>query len=79
MTIEQLHEAYDIEPFRPFTVHLDDGRRIPVRTRWCMCIAPDGTEFIVQRPKERYNVIELARVAKVEFKANGGGRKTRKR
>jgi hypothetical protein len=33
MTIEQLRNAYDAQPFRPFVSHLADGRAIPVSVR----------------------------------------------
>lgn len=31
MTIEKLRDFYYAQPFRPFVIHLADGREIPVR------------------------------------------------
>ena len=40
MTIEQLRKFYDAQPFKPFVMHLADGRAIPVMHREFMASAP---------------------------------------
>lgn len=30
MTIEQVRNFYNVQPFQPFIIHLADGRQIPV-------------------------------------------------
>ena len=42
MTIEQLRKFYDAQPFKPFVMHLADGRAIPVMHREFMASAPSG-------------------------------------
>jgi hypothetical protein len=29
MTIDQIRRLYEAQPFRPFTMHLADGRQLP--------------------------------------------------
>jgi hypothetical protein len=31
MTIEQVRNLYNAQPFQPFVIHLADGRHVPVR------------------------------------------------
>ena len=42
MTIEQMRAAYDAKPFRPFVIHLADGRAVPVNHREFIMAAPSG-------------------------------------
>jgi hypothetical protein len=67
MTIEQLREAYNHQPFRPFTIHLADGRSIPVKHREFLASAPSGRTIIVYQDGDRFNVIDLLLVTDLEF------------
>jgi hypothetical protein len=80
MTIERLQEFYNAEPFRPFVMHLADGREIPVHHRDFMASVPSGRTIVVMQPDESINIIDLLLVTDVEFKSvtNGNG-KRRKR
>jgi hypothetical protein len=42
MTIEQVKQLYNSAPFKPFIIHLADGRRIPVKHREFMATSPSG-------------------------------------
>lgn len=81
MTIERLREVYDAQPFRPFVLHLADGREIPVVHREFMITAPSGRTVVVMQPDEQLNIIDLLLVTDVEIKlaksknGNGKGRK----
>ncbi len=68
MTIEQLKQAYEATPFRPFILHLADGRQLTVRSREFMAAAPSGRTIIVYQPDDSYNVIDLLLVTDLEFK-----------
>ncbi len=79
MTIDQMRTAYDQQPFRPFVIHLADGRAIPVRHREFIMAAPSGRTMIVYQPDDSWNVIDLLLVTDLEFETapNGKSRKRR--
>lgn len=70
MTIEQLREAFHHEPFRPFTLHLADGRAIPVPSREMIMPAPNGRTLAVYVDDDRLNIIDLLLVTDLEFQLN---------
>ncbi|HUY34123.1 MAG TPA: hypothetical protein VMV69_15350 [Pirellulales bacterium] len=80
MTIERLREAYQAQPFRPFTIHLADGRQIPVLHRDFVMAVPSGRTVIVCQPDDSLNIIDLLLVTDLEFRlANGSSRQRRKK
>ena len=79
MTAEQLRTAYHAEPFRPFVLHLADGRKIPVPHRDFIMAAPSGRTIVVCQPDETFNIIDMLLVTDLEFKPQGSNGKKRKR
>jgi hypothetical protein len=79
MTIERLKELYESQPFRPFVIHLADGRAVPVHHRDFIMAVPSGRTIIVAQPDDTVNIIDLLLVTDVELKAgrNGAGKKRR--
>jgi hypothetical protein len=77
MTIEQLRNVYDSKPFRPFVIHLADGRQIPVLSREFMLTAPSGRTIVVYQPDDTLNLIDLLLVTDLEFHppSNGSSRR----
>jgi hypothetical protein len=73
MTIERLKELYDAQPFKPFLLHLADGREIPVRHRDFIMAAPSGRTIVVMQPDDSLNIIDLLRVTDVELKLTRNG------
>jgi hypothetical protein len=59
MTIEQLRNVYNAQPFQPFLIHLADGRHVPVRHRDFIMPAPSGRTVIVYQPDDSFNIIDL--------------------
>ncbi len=76
MTIDQLRTVYDQQPFRPFVLHLADGRQIPVLHREFMLTYPNGRTIIVVQPDDSTSIIDLLLVTDIELKtlapASGG-------
>jgi hypothetical protein len=68
MTIRQIKELYHAAPFRPFVIHLADGRQIPVRHREFMATAPSGRTIIVYEADDSFNVIDVLMVTSLEVK-----------
>lgn len=77
MTIEKLRSLYDAQPFRPFVIHLADGRAVPVHHREFIMTAPSGRTVVVMQPDDTINIIDLLLVTDVELKpaANGSGKR----
>jgi hypothetical protein len=67
VTIEQLRNAYSAQPFRPFIIHLADGREIPVRHREFMMAVPSGRTVVVCQPDDTLNIIDLPLVTDLEI------------
>lgn len=79
LTIEQLRNFYDAQPFRPFVMHLADGRSIPVMHREFMASAPSGRTITVYQPDDTLNVIDLLLVTDLEVKSTTNGSRRRRR
>lgn len=74
MTIEQIRRLYEAQPFRPFTMHLADGRQLPVVHREFMASAPSGRTVIVYQPDDSFNVVDLLLVTDLEVKSEDGSK-----
>ena len=77
MTIEQLRNLHNAQPFRAFVIHLADGRAIPVHHREFMMTVPSGRTVIVCQPDDTVNIIDLLLVTDLELApaVNGKGRR----
>jgi len=67
MTIQQLHGAIRAQPFRPFVIHLADGRKVPVTHPESIAINPSGRTTVVVRPDDGWNVVDLLLVTDLDF------------
>ena len=67
MTIEQLKGALTARPFRPFIVHMADGRTLPVRHPDYCLLSPSGrTAFVFQTPDE-FSIVDLLLMTEVDL------------
>jgi hypothetical protein len=78
MTIEQVRKIYEDTPFRPFVIHLADGREIPVHHREFIMSAPSGRTLFVCQPDDTLNIIDLLLVTDLEVKPLANGTKRRR-
>ncbi len=79
MTIEQLRNIYNAQPFKPFVIHLADGREIPVRHREFIMPVPSGRTVVVSQPDDTLNIIDLLLVTDLEIVPEGNGPRKRRR
>jgi hypothetical protein len=79
MTIEQIRQFYDAQPFQPFVIHLADGREIPVLGREFMMRAPNGRTIAVYQADNTANFIDLLLVTDLEVKPASNGARRRRR
>lgn len=63
---EELRRRYHTEPFRPFTIVLDDSARIIVKQRLRFGIAPSGSFIIAVLPNGDFTTASIARIVAIE-------------
>lgn len=80
MTIEQLQAVYNARPFRPFELHLGDGRSIPVQHRDFMMTVPRGRTIVVAETDGRLHILDLLLVTDIDISpaTSNGSRKCRR-
>jgi hypothetical protein len=59
MTIEQLRAVHMVQPFRPFTIHLADGRSLFVSHREFLSQSQSGRTAIVSTPDDSHGIVDL--------------------
>jgi hypothetical protein len=69
MTAEQFRATREANPFRPFTIHLADGRTYTVAHRDFVSQSPAGRTVIVYRPDESFSIVDLYLVTELEVHA----------
>jgi hypothetical protein len=65
MTVEQLRSLREANPFRPFTIHLADGRSWRVGHRDYLSMSPGGRTVIVYSQGEAFSFLDLLLVTEV--------------
>jgi hypothetical protein len=77
VTIEQIRNLYNAQPFQPFVIHLADGRQVPVHHREFIMAVPSGRTIFVAQPDDTVNIIDLLLVTDLELKpaSNGPGKR----
>jgi len=66
MTVQEVKSLYHANPFRPFKIHLSDGRAIPVKQPEYILPDPTGRTVIVYQPDGSFHIIELLLVSALE-------------
>ena len=77
MTIQQLRHLHHARPFRPFDIHLADGRSIPVDHPELLAMTPGGRTIGVAVHDDAIEVIDLLLVTSLKPRSNGA--RTRER
>ncbi len=71
MTVEQFKSALHANPFRPFTIHVTDGRVFLVKHRDFVSRSPSGRTVIVHNDDDSFSVLDLLLVTELEVYAGG--------
>lgn len=69
MTVEQLRNVHHALPFRPFTIHMGDGRAFFVRHPDFISHSPSGRTLVVHQDDESFSVLDLLLVTELEVHA----------
>jgi len=70
MTLKTLREMRDVAPFKPFDIHLSDGRVLPVVTTDHLLFMPKNPEFIVVLPDGGFRIVDPTQVVSVGPRAS---------
>jgi hypothetical protein len=71
MTLSQIRNLYEAQPFQPFVIHRADGRAVPVHHREFLASAPSGRTVIVYQPDDSFNIVDLLLVTDLEVRQEG--------
>jgi len=78
VTTDDLKAVLDERPFRPFSVHMPDGRHLAVPTAHFMSIRPDSSlVFLWNLDNAGYSLINVDQIVRLEFEQaveTAGGR-----
>jgi len=79
MTVERLQQVLNASPFRPFTIHLADGKTIPVVSREFVASSPSGRTIVVFDAEDRLDILDLLLITNVQVEPANGSRSRRKK
>jgi hypothetical protein len=74
MTIQQLRAAHRATPFRPFTLHMADGRSFHVPHPDFLSMSPTGRTVIVYQEDDSFSIIDLLLMTEIEMSPAAGSR-----
>ena len=66
MTVEQLRNVHRAQPFRPFTIHMGDGRSFYVKHPDFLSRSESGRTIVVHGPDDSFSVLDLLLVTELE-------------
>ena len=67
MTIERLKSIHGASPFRPFTIHMGDGRSFRVDHPEFLSHSPSGRTVIVYQIDDNFSVLDLLLMTELEI------------
>jgi hypothetical protein len=71
MTVQQLRAASGAQPFRPFVIHLANGREIAVAPREFIMTVPSGRTVVVCQPDDTLKIVDLLLITDLEIRPTG--------
>lgn len=66
MTLERLAQFHSARPFKPFRVHVADGRSFDVTHPECLAYSPTGRTIVHVKDEEHMEVLDLLLVTSLE-------------
>jgi hypothetical protein len=66
--LERIRELYWAKPFQPFTIHLADGRAVPVSHPELLAISNSGKTMTVYQLDDSLSIINLSMITDILVK-----------
>ena len=63
---DKLRELIRSEPFRPFTIHLPEGRSVHIFHHDFAVMSPDGRTLLAFEADNSFNMIDVMLIASIE-------------
>ena len=80
MTAEQLRKLHREQPFRPFRIHLADGRSLAVPHPDFLWITPNGrTAAVFSTDDDAFDIVDLLLVTSLEVLKDSKNGRSKKR
>ena len=71
MTINEFRNALNAAPFRPFIIHLADGKTVPVVHPDYVLVTGQGRTAIISRPQDDwFAIVDLPLISQLEVPAD---------
>jgi hypothetical protein len=67
MTIQQLDAAHQARPFKPFTLHMADGRAFPVPHPEFLARSPTGRTIVVYGDNDASSILDLLLLTEIQM------------
>lgn len=67
MTIQQLDNAHKARPFKPFTLHMADGRSFDVPHPEFLSRSPSGRTIVVHDQDDNVSILDLLLLTELEM------------
>jgi hypothetical protein len=67
MTAAELRRHINARPFRPFTIHVADGRAIPVAHHDFILVSPSGQLVDVFQPDDSHDILTMVFITGISF------------
>ena len=67
MTTEQFREMLHQQPFRPFMIHMVDGRTFEVAHPDFVALSHSGRTVIVYQPDDNFSVLDLLLMSELQI------------
>jgi hypothetical protein len=75
---ERVRQAHRAQPFKPFIIHMGDGRQVSVEHPEFMAVSPTVHYATIYKEDESTEEIELFLVTSLEFPAKSNGSRKKK-
>jgi len=72
MTTEQFRTTLHLQPFRPFTIRMADGRQFDVAHPDFVAQSKSGRTVVVFQSDEGYSVLDLLLMSELEVHSGNG-------
>jgi hypothetical protein len=70
MSADELRKCIVASPFRPFTLNVADGRRIPVMGRDFIRLAPEtGRTLVVYQRNDEFDILDTMLITGLSFES----------
>ena len=76
LTIQQLRAAHRATPFRPFTLHMADGRSFHVPHPDFLSMSPSGRTVIIYEENDEFSILDLLLMSEIKMGSNSKKRPT---